>query len=90
MSKMYYGSIDLSKIDKKKLFEGKKGVYADVIVWVNDDADQYGNKLSIQQSTTKEEEKIYLVNCKEYVKKEGATEQPKQWDEETSTKDLPF
>jgi hypothetical protein len=68
MSKLYLAKLDVTKIDKSKIFEGKKGKYLDLSIWINDKEDNYGNILSIQQSTRKEEESIYLGNGKEYVK----------------------
>jgi hypothetical protein len=69
MSKLLTGSIDVSKIDKSKLFKspatGKS--YLNVSIWINDENDQYGNCASIQQSTKKGEDKIYLGNLKEFV-----------------------
>ena len=47
--------IDVSKIDKEKLFQGQKGTYLDMTVFVNGDADQYGNNGMIVQATTQEE-----------------------------------
>jgi|DEB0MinimDraft_6_1074348.scaffolds.fasta_scaffold09208_3 hypothetical protein len=43
--------IDVSKIDKKYLFKGKKGVYLDAVLWRNDS--EYGD-FSIQQQIPKE------------------------------------
>ena len=69
MSKMYFGSIDVSKIDKAKLVKGEKGTYLNITVWVNDELDKFGNIASVQQGQTKEEReakqpKIYLGNLK--------------------------
>ena len=47
--------IDVSKIDKSKLYHGKKGSYLDAILFLNDEDDQYGNNGMIVQSATKEE-----------------------------------
>jgi hypothetical protein len=47
--------IDVSKIEKARLFKGEKGTYLDAIVFLNDTADQYGNNGMIVQSVTKEE-----------------------------------
>jgi hypothetical protein len=71
MSKLYQAKIDLAKIDKTKVFVGKKGKYIDVAIWLNDEEDNYGNTMSIQQSTKKEETSIYLGNGKEYQKQES-------------------
>jgi hypothetical protein len=70
MSKLFHAKIDLAKIDKEKIFVGKKGKYIDVAIWLNDEEDNYGNTMSIQQSTKKEETSIYLGNGKEYQKQE--------------------
>ena len=49
-------SIDVTKIDKDRLFKGKKGTYLDLTTFVNlDEKDQYDNNGFISQSQTKEE-----------------------------------
>ena len=68
-NKLFTGKINLSKIDKTKLFKGKKGTYLDVAIWFNELPDQYGNNLSIQQSTKKDEPNIYLGEAKFYTPK---------------------
>lgn len=78
MPKMLVGSIDLSKIDKNKIVttdkDGKPfqngGKYLNIVVWVNDQADQYGNDASVQQSISKEEREqgikpTYIGNLKD-------------------------
>lgn len=55
MSKLVALKIDVSKIDKDRLYQGTKGVYLDAVVWLNDDADKYGNHGMITQSVSKEE-----------------------------------
>ena len=63
------GSINLSKIDKSKLFTGKTGdKWLNVDIWVNEEADKYGNIASVQQSTKKDEPKIFIGNLKESKK----------------------
>ena len=48
--------IDVSKIDKSKLYKGKKGTYLDAIAFIDlDELDQYENSGFIAQSVTKEE-----------------------------------
>ena len=84
--KLYLGKINLSKINKDKIFNGKEGnKWIDVTVWVNDEPDEYGNNMAIQQSTKSDESKIYLGNCKEW-KPEGKAEEPKA----AEPTDLPF
>jgi len=65
MGKLISASVDVTKIDKSKLFAGKKGTYLNLDIWVNDEPDQYGKDVDIQQSLTKEEReanapKVYL------------------------------
>jgi hypothetical protein len=65
MAQKFYGRIKLSKIDMSKVVTNDNQEESiDVVVWLNDDPDQYGNVMSIQQATKKEEKKIYLGNCK--------------------------
>ena len=71
MSKLITAKIDVKKIVKALLFEGKKGTYLDLIIWINDKPDQYGNDISIQQRTGKDDPKIYLGEGKFYVKKDN-------------------
>ena len=78
MSKLLTGSIDLNKIDKTKIVSTDKNgnpfengaKYLNVVVWINDEADKYGNNASIQISQSKEErdagvKATYIGNLKE-------------------------
>ena len=48
--------VDVTKIDKARLYKGAKGTYLDLVTFVDmDQQDQYGNNGFISQSTTKEE-----------------------------------
>ena len=48
--------IDVSKINKDKLFKGQKGTYLDAQVFIDiDELDQYGNSGMITQSVSKED-----------------------------------
>ena len=54
---------------KEGIFHAKSGrVYADLILWENEEEDQYGNSGSVQMSLTKEEREstkpIYVGNIK--------------------------
>jgi hypothetical protein len=64
MKKLYSGKINCSVIDKARLFEGKKGKWADIEIWLSDEPNQFGNHVSIQQSVQKDEAKIYLGEAK--------------------------
>lgn len=61
--------IDVSKIDKNKLYQGQKGTYLDAVLFLNDEPDQYGQSGMITQSVSKEERAqgvkgAILGNCK--------------------------
>jgi hypothetical protein len=48
--------IDVTKIDKARLFKGEKGTYLDLTTFIDlDEQDQYGNNGFISQSVSKEE-----------------------------------
>lgn len=90
MSTIVNASIDLTKIEKSKVIEGKKGKYINITMFVNDEVDQFGNNASIIMSQTKEEReaktpRVYLGNGQTA----GLANQPKQ-QEETVSDDLPF
>ena len=63
-------NINLDKIDKDKIFVGKKGKYYKTVIRVRDEEDQYGNKGFCKTATTKEEREqgydaAFLGNLKE-------------------------
>lgn len=68
MSKTLNLNLNLSKILKEKIYEGKTGKFIQLTVYVNDEADQYGNDCSIILSQTQEERqqkiKHYVGNGK--------------------------
>ena len=56
MSKLIAIKIDVTKIEKERLFEGKTGAqYLDAVVFVNDEAGQYGDNGMVTQSVSKDE-----------------------------------
>ena len=55
MSKLIAIKIDVTKIDKERLYKGKKGSYLDATVFLNDEEGQYGDNGMITQSVSKEE-----------------------------------
>ena len=83
--------IDVSKIDKNRLFKGAKGVYLDCTAFVDlDDLDQYGNSGMITQDVTKEEKDSgtkgpILGNSKIFWK--GEQKQESQSDQYQSSQD---
>jgi hypothetical protein len=70
MGSLISASIDLSKIDRKKITEGKNGAkYYNILISVNDEKNQYGQDVSISENQSKEEresgaKKNYLGNGK--------------------------
>lgn len=91
--------IDVTKIDKSRLYKGAKGTYLDLTTFVDtDQQDQYENNGFISQSTTKEEREAQvqtpiLGNVKVFFT-DGQTEKPpaKQADLtiEEMDEDIPF
>ena len=91
MSTIINGSIDLSKIDKSKIVEGKNGAkYYNITILVNDTKDKFGNDASIITQQSKEEReskaaKTYLGNGKTIY---TSTKAPVQ--QTNTNNDLPF
>ena len=98
MAELLSISIDVSKIDKSKLIEGKKGTYLNLTVSVNDTKDDYGNDVSAWQGQEEAERKSgtpknYLGNGRkiwEGTQKTTQKEQPKTVSINDSDDDLPF
>ena len=90
MNRLINAKINVSKIDKTKLFKGAKGTYLDLAIWVNETPDQFGNDISIEQRTGKDEKKIYLGEGKFYVKSEPKAEAKKEVVINLEDSDLPF
>lgn len=73
--------IDVSKIEKQRLFAGQKGTYLDATVFIDlDQLDQYGNSGMITQDVTKQEKEqgtqgAILGNCKIFWKDNGQQSQ---------------
>lgn len=84
MSKLLMCKIDVAKIDKSLLFKGQKGTYLDLLIWINETPDQYGNDCSIEQKTKKGEKKNYIGNGKFYKP------QAVKMDEAEGVDDMPF
>ena len=69
MASIIATSIDLTKIPKDKIIEGKKGKYLPITITINDETDQFGNQGPVVVQQTKEERdaktaKTYLGNVK--------------------------
>jgi len=72
------GSINVNKIDKERLFDGKKGLYLDIVL-VPTPKSAYGDYM-IVQDTEKDEESIILGNAR----------LPKEKEQVEKKDDLPF
>ena len=93
MSKIINCSINVVKIDKSKIIEGKNGAkYINVTIGENRDGeDQYGNTHYLFQGQSKEEReakqpKNYLGIGKEFI----FSEQPQMETQSSIDEDIPF
>jgi hypothetical protein len=55
MSKLIKAKIDVTKINKTKLFHGKKGTYLDLDIWVDEQEPEEWKQVSICQQQTQSE-----------------------------------
>jgi hypothetical protein len=83
MATILNASLNVAKIDKTKLIQGKTGQFLNVTITINDEVDKFGNNASIFESQTKEERdnktpKNYLGNGKVI------------WTSDKKNNDLPF
>jgi hypothetical protein len=97
MSKIIAASIDVMKIDKSRIVEGKNGAkYYNISIILNDEKDTYGNDCAITEGQTKEERAAktkakYIGNGKvvyDSVKGVQPTSQPSV--SQSDNDDLPF
>ncbi len=76
-------SIDVTKIDKSRLFQGQKGTYLSMTTFVDtEETDQYDNNGFISESTSKDERDsgvkgTILGNCKVFYT-DGQSQQSQQ------------
>lgn len=76
-------SINIDLIEQARLYPGRKGKYLDATLFLNDEADQYGNHGFIAQSVTKEEREAgirgpIIGNAKLPAKNSAPTQYPAQ------------
>jgi hypothetical protein len=57
---LFIFKIDVTKIDKSRLYKGAKGTYLEIIVYENEKPDAFGYDFSIKQTCTKEEREAGL------------------------------
>lgn len=73
--------IDVSKIDKSKLFKGEKGTYLDLTAFINaDEQGQYGDNGMVTQNWKDQQkgEGPILGNAKVFWRDDGGQSQPAQ------------
>lgn len=76
--------IDVTKIDKARLYKGEKGTYLDLVTFVDTtEEDQYGNHGFIKQSLDEDERKAkvempILGNCKIFYNLARTADNPPQ------------
>lgn len=93
MKKTIALKIDVTKIEKERLFKGKKGTYLDAVLMFDTDDDQYGNNGMIVQSVSKDEREAgtkgnILGNAKDLSKTTKTVEVDDSFDDMDD--DLPF
>ncbi len=69
MASIMEANIDLNKIPKDKIYQGRKGKYLPITITINDELGNYGDSGPIIVEQTKEEreakvDKVYLGNVK--------------------------
>tara|TARA_B100001996_G_scaffold142578_1_gene108476 strand:+ start:2206 stop:2520 length:315 start_codon:yes stop_codon:yes gene_type:complete len=67
MATIITSSINVSKIPKEEIIDGKKGKYVPITITINDEVDQFGQQGSVTLRQSKEqrenkEPKVYLGN----------------------------
>jgi len=93
--------IDVTKIDKARLFKGEKGTYLDLTTFIDtEQKDQYDNNGFISQSVTKEERAAgnvqtpILGNVRIFFMGEGLASQPRNSepgsDDDELNDEIPF
>lgn len=60
MSKLIKAKIDVTKIDKTKLFQGAKGTYLDVDIWIDENEPEAWKQVSLNQSQSQEDREAGL------------------------------
>jgi len=78
MKKMMQIKIDVNKIDKQRLYPGKKGTYLTAAIILHDETDEYGNDGVVIEQISKEEREsghkgTILGNVK-FLEKKKSTE----------------
>lgn len=85
MSQMISVRVDVTKIDKSKLYKGAKGTYLDIVLMPSRDS-KFGDDFMVVQSVSKEEREVgkrgaILGNAKFIGKKQESRPTPKLADD---------
>ena len=95
--KKYWGSINLNAIKEAiesgiKPFEGKKGKYLPVDIWVNEEEDNFGFHASISCYNKDTKQATYLGNLKlsDFKPSGNAAQSTAVGQESADSPDLPF
>ena len=96
--KIMTGNIDVTKIDKQRLYKGKKGTYLSVSIVLNDHKDKFDNDGFIAESVSKEEREhgnkgTILGSIRVVFERErepGSDDDLPEKDERTFDDNLPF
>ena len=88
-------SIDVTKIDKAHLVQGKKGTYLNLTAFIDpSEADQYGNNGMVTQGLNKEardagQKGAILGNSKVFWQEQGSAPQAQQPPRQPKMEDFP-
>lgn len=77
--------VDVTKLDKARFFEGKKGIYADMTMFIDtENVSEYGDNGTIRQSTSQQERqdgvKLPILGNAKIFYTDGGQEQNQQSD----------
>jgi hypothetical protein len=86
-------NINVKKINKKRLYKGKKGIYLDMVLFYNSETDQYEQNGFVVESISKEERQngqqgTILGNAKELGRPQPSADVDEALEE--VEEDLPF
>ena len=85
--------VNVSLIDKERLFKGKKGVYVDLVAFIDtENQSQYGDNGTVTQGKNKDEntKMPILGNVKVFWKDEKSSKQEDPGPGELTDDDIPF
>lgn len=100
MTRILRLKLDVTKIDKARLFQGKKGTYLDATVFLNDEPGQFGDHGMITQDVSQEEREAgtkgailgnaTIVKIMDDNNRPASTPKPAQTPAQDENDDIPF